>query len=69
MIGKTPLLNAFNSDKDFAKAFSKLTYFKQKEFVEYIEIAKKEETKLVRIDKIFPMIMLGIGLNDKYKKC
>jgi hypothetical protein len=34
MIGKTPLLNAFNSDKDFAKAFSKLTYFKQKEFVE-----------------------------------
>jgi uncharacterized protein YdeI (YjbR/CyaY-like superfamily) len=63
------LLQAFASDNEIEKAFSKLTFYKQKEYVEHIESAKREETKLARIDKIIPMILNGIGLNDKYKKC
>ncbi|WP_236458895.1 MULTISPECIES: YdeI/OmpD-associated family protein [Flavobacterium] len=35
--------------------------------MEYIETAKQEKTKLSRLEKIKPMIMKNIGLNDKYK--
>jgi uncharacterized protein YdeI (YjbR/CyaY-like superfamily) len=50
-----------------AEAFQKFTPYKQKEFLEYIESAKREETKLSRIEKIKPMILENIGLNDKYR--
>ena len=33
------------------------------------ETAKREETRLARLEKIIPMIKQGIGLNDKYKNC
>jgi uncharacterized protein YdeI (YjbR/CyaY-like superfamily) len=46
-----------------------LTPGKQREYAEYITEAKKDETKLKRIEKIIPMIKAGIGLNDKYKNC
>jgi uncharacterized protein YdeI (YjbR/CyaY-like superfamily) len=29
--------------------------------------AKQEKTKITRLEKIKPMIMDGIGLNDKYR--
>ncbi|NHB68636.1 YdeI/OmpD-associated family protein [Perlabentimonas gracilis] len=63
------LIEAFKSDREIENAFKKLPFYKQKEFVEYIDSAKREETKLARIDKIIPMILQGTGLNDKYKKC
>ncbi len=63
------LIETFASDKGIEKAFNKLPFYKQKEFVEHIASAKREETKQARIDKIIPMILQGIGLNDKYKKC
>ena len=47
--------------------FAKFTPYKQYEFVEYIDTAKQEKTKLVRLEKILPMIKDGIGLNDKYR--
>jgi uncharacterized protein YdeI (YjbR/CyaY-like superfamily) len=50
-----------------AASFSVFTPGKQYEFVEYIDAAKREETKLSRIEKILPMIREGIGLNDKYR--
>jgi uncharacterized protein YdeI (YjbR/CyaY-like superfamily) len=34
----------------------------------YIDEAKQEATKLKRIDKVIPMILQGIGLNERYKK-
>lgn len=49
------------------KAFNTMTSFKQKEFIEFVESAKKEETKLSRLEKIKPMILNRIGLNDKYR--
>ena len=63
------LQQKFDTDKDLATQFQKLAPFKQREFVEYIDTAKREETKLTRLDKIIPMIQQGIGLNDKYKNC
>ena len=47
--------------------FEKLTPGKQKEYIEYINSAKKEETKKDRLEKITPLILEGKGLNDKYK--
>lgn len=61
------LQQEIDSSPVFAEAFCKLTPGKQKEYCEYIDTAKQEKTKLSRLDKIKPMILQGIGLNDKYK--
>ncbi len=52
---------------DANNAFEKLTPGRQKDYIEYIEDAKQEKTKVSRMDKIKPMIMAGKGLHDKYK--
>ncbi|MBA9072179.1 uncharacterized protein YdeI (YjbR/CyaY-like superfamily) [Flavobacterium gossypii] len=57
----------FKSDMALKKAFELFTPFKQREFLEYIETAKQEKTKISRFEKIKPMILEGIGLNDKYR--
>jgi len=54
-------------DANLAEAFLKFSPYKQKEFLEYIVEAKREETKRSRIEKIKPMILENIGLNDKYR--
>jgi len=50
-----------------AEAFQKFAPYKQYEFLEYIETAKQEKTKLTRIEKVIPMILGNVGLNDKYR--
>lgn len=57
----------FKKDSSLAKAFESFSPYKQREFLEYVETAKQEKTKLTRIEKIKPMILDGIGLNDKYR--
>ena len=69
---KTPILSEFfqkelNANPELAAAFQKFSAYKQYEFLEYIESAKREETKRSRIEKIVPMILNSIGLNDKYR--
>ncbi|MBF0693527.1 MAG: YdeI/OmpD-associated family protein [Flavobacterium sp.] len=54
-------------DATFSKAFNSLTPGKQREYIDHLESAKREQTKLDRMEKIKPMILQGIGLNDKYK--
>jgi len=54
-------------DPALAEAFQKFSPYKQYEFLEYIETAKQEKTKLSRIEKVIPMILGNIGLNDKYR--
>ena len=61
------LQQAFNSKKVLQNAFSKFTKGKQREFAEYIAAAKRAETKQKRLEKILPMILDGVGLNDKYR--
>lgn len=55
------------SDEELRNAFEKFTLSKQNEFLEYIETAKQEKTKTTRFEKIKPMILQNIGLNDKYR--
>lgn len=63
-----PLLKErLNKDKKLAKAFSGFTKGKQKDFIEYLNTAKMEKTKITRLEKIIPMILRGEGMNDKYK--
>lgn len=57
----------FKNNADLKKAFNTFSPYKQREFLEYVETAKQEKTKLTRIEKIKPMILGGIGLNDKYR--
>ena len=69
---KMPILSEFFqkeliANPELAVAFQKFSAYKQYEFLEYIESAKREETKRSRIEKIIPMILDNIGLNDKYR--
>src|SRR5262245_15246624 len=58
---------AFRKTKGLKTAFEKFTPGRQREFVEYVTEPKLEETKVKRVEKTIPMILAGIGLNDKYR--
>lgn len=61
------LVSAMNASNDLKGAFQKLSPGKQREYAEYIASAKREATRLSRLQKVVPMIMDGLGLNDKYR--
>ncbi len=63
------LIQILNTHKDLNASFKALTPYKQKEYSEYIDTAKREATIKRRLEKIKPMILNGIGLNDTYKNC
>lgn len=64
----TLLQNRLDKSPDLSDKFNSLTNFKKREYAEYIDSAKRESTKMDRLEKIVPMILEGIGLNDKYRK-
>jgi uncharacterized protein YdeI (YjbR/CyaY-like superfamily) len=49
-------------------SFDQLKLGRRKEYLEFINAAKQEKTRWSRLEKIKPMILSGIGMNDKYKK-
>lgn len=61
------LKTALSQNAAAQTAFGKLSPYNKKEYAEYIDSAKRETTKLSRLEKILPMIIEGKGLNDKYK--
>ncbi len=63
------LLGYLQTDQAMKLAFNALTPGKQREYCDYIESAKRETTKVTRLEKIKPMILKGVGLHDKYKNC
>ena len=63
------LQEIFDNDSNFYERFNALSSYKQREYCEHISTAKRETTKLSRIEKIKPMILTGAGLHDKYKNC
>ncbi|MFP9099084.1 YdeI/OmpD-associated family protein [Flavobacterium sp. RHBU_24] len=56
------------ADLKLKTAFEGFSAYKQREFCEYIAEAKQEKTQANRFEKIKPMILDGIGLNDRYRK-
>lgn len=61
------LQKELDASSELSAAFAKLTPYKQKEFTEFVGSAKREETILVRLEKVKPLILQGIALNDKYR--
>ncbi len=61
------LADVLSQNDKLSGIFESLTLGKKREFAEYISAAKREETKHKRIEKIIPMILNNIGLNDKYR--
>ncbi len=61
------LAEALEKD-DLAKAnFEKLTDFKKKEYIEYINEAKQDATQMRRAKKALSLLQEGKGLHDKYR--
>lgn len=61
------LSDALNKEANLKTAFENLSPGKQKEYIMYLTEPKQDPKKSVRLEKIKPMILKGIGLNDKYK--
>jgi uncharacterized protein YdeI (YjbR/CyaY-like superfamily) len=58
----------FAEDSELENCFKRFTPGKQREFTNYISEAKTPETRKVRVEKVIPLILENIGLNDKYRK-
>jgi len=61
------LRKAMRRHKGASAAFRELTPGRQREYSEYVASAKRDDTKQKRINKILPMIVAGVGLNDRYR--
>jgi uncharacterized protein YdeI (YjbR/CyaY-like superfamily) len=61
------LKKALDRDPLIKSRFNELSLSCRREYAEYISEAKRDETKLKRLEKIIPMILDSKGLNDKYK--
>ena len=61
------LATAFEEDEALKEQFNAMSLSCRREYAEYISEAKREATKLRRLQKIIPMVKQGVGLNDKYK--
>ena len=62
------LSRALEADAALAEAFRGLSPACRREYAGYVAEAKKEETRLRRLEKVLPMILSRTGLNEKYKK-
>ncbi|AWH86122.1 hypothetical protein HYN59_13825 [Flavobacterium album] len=61
------LQKELDASPEMAAAFARFSPYKQKEFLEFIGSAKREETQKARLEKSKPMILEGRGLNDRYR--
>lgn len=65
-----PLLQKeLDSNNPFLKQFESFSTAKKREYADHISEAKREATQQKRLEKIIPMIILGVGLHDTYKNC
>lgn len=60
------MLHAFAKANSLKIAFDALTPGRQRAYCEHIGSAKQEATRFRRMAQCTPMILKGIGLNDKY---
>lgn len=63
------LKKALAKNRKAAAAFEALSPGKRREYAAHISDAKREQTRLSRVEKILPMILGGKGLHDKYRGC
>ena len=58
------LVDQFNKDKKFDKAFHQLTPGRQRSYLMFFTAAKQTETRISRIEKYKDRILRGYGFND-----
>ncbi len=56
------------TNKKFKAAYETLTHGRKREVCDYIGGAKREATRLNRVEKVVPLVLVGKTPNDKYKK-
>lgn len=61
------LVQKLNEDLILKSAFEVLTPGRQRGYIHYIPQAKHTTTRLSRIEKCIPKILIGRGLNDDYR--
>ena len=61
------LAQAFAANRRAKAAFGTLTKGRRREYADYVAEAKREATRESRAGKVVPMILQGVGLNDKYR--
>ncbi len=61
------LQKAMRGYRGASAAFRQLRKGLQREYADYVAGAKHDDTKQRRIEKMLPMIVKGVGLNDKYR--
>lgn len=68
-VGELPneILLLLESNKKLNANWNNLTPYKQKEYIEFISSAKREETRKNRLEKMCQLLAEGKGLYDKYK--
>lgn len=57
----------FEEDPILRTAFEALTPGRKRGYILHFSQPKQSKTRIARIEKCVPMIMNGVGLNDKYK--
>jgi uncharacterized protein YdeI (YjbR/CyaY-like superfamily) len=62
------LKSELDNNYEFKRSFESFSLAKQREFAEHIAQAKKNETRISRLQKVISNVLSGEGLNDKYKK-
>jgi uncharacterized protein YdeI (YjbR/CyaY-like superfamily) len=60
------LVQIFESDSGFKKAFYALTPGRQRGYIIHFSQPKRSQTRVGRIEKYKEQIFNGVGLNDKY---
>ncbi|MDT7831884.1 YdeI/OmpD-associated family protein [Flavobacteriaceae bacterium S356] len=63
------LQNALDSNSELKEKYENFSLSHKREYADYISEAKREATKLSRLEKIVPMILESVGLHDKYRNC
>ena len=61
------LKKALAGNPNVRKGFENLRPGLQREYADHVASAKRDDTKIKRIEKILPMIAAGKGLNDRYR--
>lgn len=61
------LQKEINSNKKFKAAYETLTPGRQREVCDYVGGAKREATRISRLEKVIPLVLEGKTPNDKYR--
>jgi len=63
------LQKVLDANHELKEKYDSFSLSHKREYADYISEAKREATKLSRLEKVIPMILGNVGLHDKYRNC